>query len=161
MENLPTNQAPAEVLEISPEALEVANCYLQVQDIRQVASELSLDVSIVSSYLNRKEVRTYINQVFLDVGFNNRYKMRSLMDVIIKKKLQDMEEAQLGSNKDISDLIALSHKMTMEIMDKEIALEKVKAESGLKSQVNVQINNEGLSDGTKYGALLAKLLGET
>lgn len=161
MENLPTNQAPAEVLEISPEALEVANCYLQVQDIRQVASELSLDVSIVSSYLNRKEVRTYINQVFLDVGFNNRYKMRSLMDVIIKKKLQDMEEAQLGSNKDISDLIALSHKMTMEIMDKEIALEKAKAESGLKSQVNVQINNEGLSDGTKYGALLAKLLGET
>ncbi len=28
---------PAETLKISPEALEIANCYLQVQDARQVA----------------------------------------------------------------------------------------------------------------------------
>lgn len=159
MQNLPVNQAPAEVVEIAPEALEVANCYLQLQDIRQVADALDLDLGKVSQYLARKEVKAYINQVFYDTGFNNRYKMRSLMDTLIKKKLQEMDEADLGSAKDITEILALSHKMSMEIMDKEIALEKIKADQGLKSQVNVQINNEGLSDGTKYGALIAKLLG--
>lgn len=158
MENLPTtNVAPAEVLEISPEALEVANCYLQLQDARAVASELDIAPEMVARILGRREVKAYVNQVFMDMGFNNKYKMRSLMDTLIKKKLTDMEEAQVGSSKDISELIALSHKMSMELMDKEIALEKVRAESSLKSQVNVQIN-EGLGDGTKYGALISKLL---
>lgn len=158
MENLPVvNAAPAEVLEISPEALEVANCYLQVQDAREVASELGMPAELVSRILGRREVKAYINQVFMDTGFNNRYKMRSLMDTLIKKKLMDMEEAQVGSSKDISELIALSHKMSMELLDKEIALEKARSESSLKSQVNVQIN-EGIGDGSKYGALISKLL---
>jgi hypothetical protein len=158
MENLPVvNAAPAEVLEISPEALEVANCYLQVQDARLVAGELDMPAELVTRILGRREVKAYINQVFMDTGFNNRYKMRSLMDTLIKKKLTDMEEAQVGSSKDISELIALSHKMSMELLDKEIALEKVRAEGNLKSQVNVQIN-EGIGDGTKYGALINKLL---
>ena len=44
-------------------------------------------------------------------------------------------------------------------MDKEIQLEKIRAgASGPKNQVNVQINEGG--DGTKYGALISKLLGE-
>ena len=52
----------------------------------------------------------------------------------------------------------------MELMDREIALEKLRqanSAAGIKSQVNVQIN-EGLGDGTKYGALISKLIsGET
>lgn len=153
------NRAPAEVLEISPEALEVANCYLQLQDARAVADELDLAPTLVTEILGRREVKAYINQVFFDTGFNNRHKMRAAMDAVLRKKFQEMEEADVGSNKDIVELLALSHKMTMEMLDREIQLEKIRAEnkSGPKSQVNVQINEGG--DGTKYGALIAKLLG--
>lgn len=158
MQNLPSTQAPAEGLTISPEALEVANCYLQLHDARGVAEELGIPVETVSLYLARKDVKSYINQVFFDVGFNNRFKMRRAMDAVLAKKFQDMEEAGTGSTKDIADLLALSHKMSMEILDREIQLEKLKTEGGLKNQVNVQINESG-GDGTKYGSLIAKLMG--
>ena len=161
MQNLPITQptrAPAEVLQIDPEMLEVANCYLQTQDARAVADELCIPVERVTQYLAKREVKAYINQVFFDMGFNNRYRMRSAMDAILKKKFQEMEEADVGSNKDIAELMALSHKMSIELLDREIQLEKLRTESGLKNQVNVQINEHG--DGTKYGALIQKLLGE-
>ena len=155
--SLPT-QSPAEVLQISPEALEVANAYLQTQDIRQVCGELEIAEETVTNILARSEVKAYINQVFFDLGFNNRFKMRAAMDALLKKKFQELDESESGSSKDIADLMALSHKMTMELLDREIALEKLRAgPNGPKNQVNVQINEGG--DGTKYGALLAKLLG--
>jgi len=78
------------------------------------------------------------------------------MDAIIKKKFQELEEAEIGSNKDISELLALSHKMTMEQMDRQIELEKIR-NSQVKSQVNVQINDSG-GDGTKYGNLIRQLV---
>lgn len=159
MSNLPSTHAPAEVLSISPEALEVANCYLLNQNVEAIAAELNISTDIITSILARKEVRAYINQVFFDTGFNNRFKMRAAMDAVLKKKFQEMEESQMGSTKDIAELLALSHKMSMELMDKEIQLEKIRAgNSGPKNQVNVQINEGG--DGTKYGALISKLLGE-
>ena len=152
-------QAPAEVLNISPEALEIANSYLQCSDARQVADELGLGIDQVSQVLSRREVKSYINQVYFDLGFNNRFKMRRAMDAVLQRKFREMEEADVGSNKDIAELLALSHKMTMEVLDREIQLEKLRAgESGPKNQVNVQINEGG--DGTKYGALIAKLLGD-
>jgi hypothetical protein len=159
MTNLPQT-SPAEVLQISPENLEVANCFLELQDSQKVADTLDLPIDMVTRILGRQEIKAYVNQVFFEVGFNNRFRMRELMDTLIKKKLSDMQESETGSNKDILDIIALSHKMSMEQLDREIALEKLKQGnqgSGIKSQVNVQIN-DGLGDGTKYGALINKLL---
>ena len=159
MNQLAPTQAPAEGLQISPEALDIANCYLVSQDARKVADELDIPMSTVTNTLARREVKAYVNQVFFDAGFNNRHKMRDAMDAIIKKKFQDMHESDTGSSKDIAELLALSHKMTMEILDREIQLEKLRAEGpgGVRSQVNVQINNS-LDDGTKYGSLISKLL---
>ncbi len=155
--NLPTT-TPAETIDISPEALEVANCYLQSnQDISEVANNLDLPVELVTQILAKREVKSYIDHVFYNVGFNNRFKMRSAMDAILKKKFQELEESDMGSTKDIADLLALSHKMTMEEKSKDIELEKLRA-SNIKNQVNVQIN-EGFSDNSKYGALIKQLLG--
>ena len=153
--NLPTT-TPAEVLDISPESLEIANCYLQNQDAAQVAELLSIPHTLVTTTLARKDVKAYIDQVFFDVGFNNRFKMRAAMDAIIKKKFQDLEEADTGSSKDILEILALSHKITMEQMDKQIELEKLQNQH-IKSQVNVQINEAG-GDGTKYGRLIQQLV---
>ena len=160
MNTLPQpQQSPAEALQISPENLEVANCFLELQDSQRVADVLDVPVDMVTRILARSEIKAYVNQVFFEVGFNNRFRMRDLMDTLIKKKLQDMSESETGSNKDILDIIALSHKMSMELLDKELQLEKLRQTNpAIKSQVNVQIN-DGLGDGTKYGALINKLLG--
>ena len=148
-------QHPAEVIALDPEGLEVANCYLQTQSLTKTDEELGVSTELVASQLNRREVKTYIDGVFRDMGFNNRFKMRRAMDTLISKKFQELDEAGVGSSKDIADLLALSHKMTMEQLDREIQLEKVRG-SNIKSQVNVQINDQG--SGSNYGTLLDKLL---
>lgn len=150
--------SPAQALAISPEALEIANSYLTTQNLQKTAQDLCISVDQVSEALDRREVRSYIDNVFLDTGFNSRFRMRELMDDIISKKLQELDEAEVGSSKDIADLLALSHKMTMEQMDKQLQLEKVRAGNSVKTQVNMQVNDYG-SDGTKYGSLISKLLG--
>lgn len=154
MQTLPTT-TPAEALSISPEGLEIANCYLQTPDINEVANELNITSALVSEILARREVKAYIDQVFYNTGFNNRFKLRNLMDAIIKKKLQDMDEAEVGSTKDISELLALSHKMTIEHMDREIKLESLR-NSNIKTQTNIQINDA--AGGTKYSQLIERLM---
>ena len=151
-----TTHLPAETVKISPEALEVANCYLQLQDARAVAHELDLDPETVTGYLARREVKTYIDSVFFDSGYNNRFLMRRAMDALIKQKFQELEESGVGSSKDIADLLQMSHKMSMDLLDREIALEKARSATAPQKQVNVQIN-EGL-DGSKYSQLVQKLI---
>ena len=152
---VPALHTPAEVLDISPENLDVANTYLQTQSIQQTANILDVATDMVSQILSRREVRAYIDNVFMDIGFNNRFRMRSAMDALIQKKFQELEEAEVGSGKDIADLLALSHKMSMDVLDRQLQLEKLK-EANLKSQVNVQLNDFG--SGSKYNTLLEKLM---
>ena len=145
---------PAEVLQISPDALEVANAYLTIQNAQKVSDHLDIPLETVSQILGRREVKAYVDQVFFDMGFNNRFTLRKAMDAIISKKFQEMDEAGVGSNKDIIEILALSHKMTMETLDKELQLEKLRGNS-IKSQVNVQINEGG---GSNYGNLIERLI---
>lgn len=77
------------------------------------------------------------------------------MDAIIARKFEELDETGMGSTKDISELLMMSHKMTMESLAREIELEKLQQKStSIKNQVNVQINDQG----TNYGNLLHKLM---
>ena len=151
-----TTHLPAETVRISPEALEVANAYLQLNDARAVAAELDLDPEVVTNILAKREVKGYIDSVFFDSGYNNRFLMRRAMDALIKQKFQELEESQTGSTKDIAELLQMSHKMSMDLLDREIQLEKARTQTGPQKQVNVQIN-EGL-EGSKYGKLVQQLI---
>lgn len=152
-----TQNLPASTVQIAPEALEVANCYLQVQDARRVADELDLTPDLVTEILSRREVKAYIDHVFMDTGFNNKFEMRAAMDALIKQKFSELHEAGTGSTKDIAELLQISHKMSMDLLDREIQLEKLRSgPTGPQKQVNVQIN-EGL-DGSKYSSLISKLI---
>lgn len=150
---------PAEALAISPESLAVANAYLQNPDILAVSEELDISRELVSEILGKREVKTYVDSVFMNLGFNNRFQMRNLMDTIIKKKLEELDQADIGSNKDIIEILTLSHKMTIEHMDKEIQLEKIRSGNG-KVVTNVQINNDVVQQ-TRYSSLLEKLMDNT
>lgn len=152
---LPTS-SPAEVLDISPENLDVANTYLQTPNILDVATALDVTPEYVTQVLAKREVRAYVDSVYYNLGFNNRFKMRSAMDAIISKKFQDMDESDLGSSKDISELLALSHKMTMENLDREIKLETLRS-ANVKTQNNIQINNNN-PGGSKYSSLIETLM---
>lgn len=149
-----TQNLPAETIQIAPEALEVANCYLQLQDAKKVAEELDLTPDLVTEILRRREVKSYIDHVFFDMGFNNKFTMREAMDALIKKKFQEMHEADTGSTKDIAELLQISHKMSMDLLDRELQLEKLKAGNSPSKQVNVQIND----DGSKYSSLISRLI---
>jgi hypothetical protein len=151
-----TTHLPAETVRISPEALEVANAYLQLNDARAVAQELDLDPEVVTNLLAKREVKSYIDSVFFDSGYNNRFLMRRAMDALIKQKFSELEESQTGSTKDIAELLQMSHKMSMDLMDREIQLAKAQQAVGPQKQVNVQINDA--LDGSKYSQLVQRLI---
>lgn len=152
--SLPIN-TPAETLKISPEALEVSNMYLTCQDICQTANNLGISVELVTQHLNKREVKQYIDNVFLNYGFNNKYKIRNLLDGLINKKLEEMQEAEVGSSLDIAELISLSHKVTLDTLNAQIKLETVRQNNTIKNQTNIQLNGDG---GSNYQALLDKLI---
>src|SRR4030065_68604 len=144
---------PAEVLNISPENLTCANAYLELQSIPEVASRLGVPIEMVTQILARREIKAYIDHVFLDMGYNNRGRVRNLLDGIINKKLEEMEESGIGSSKDITEILALSHKITLDILNTQIKLEEAKNKNtNIKHQTNVQINDGG----SNYQALLDK-----
>jgi len=151
-----TTHLPAETVRISPEALEVANAYLQLNDARAVAQELDLDPEVVTNLLAKREVKSYIDSVFFDSGYNNRFLMRKAMDALIKQKFSELEESQTGSTKDIAELLQMSHKMSMDLLDREIQLAKAQQATGPQKQVNVQINDA--LDGSKYSQLVQRLI---
>lgn len=153
MNTLPTPTShPAEVIQISPEALEIANTYLQLQSVPETALTMGVSEDTVAHYLGRQEVRVYIDQIFLDLGFNNRFKMRQAMDALIQRKFKELDESDQGSTKDIAELLEMSHKMTKDILDREIQLKKLE-QSTVKTQVNVQVN-----EATNYSSLIDKLI---
>jgi len=145
-----------QIVAISPEALEVANCYLQTTSVEDTARRMGMQKQAVSQYLQKREVKTYIDQVYMDQGYRNRFTLASTLDKVIEAKLEEMDETEMGSNKDIADLLALAHKFRMD--EVKAATEQTKASAAtVKNQTNVQINDSGFGKGN-YGNLMKKLL---
>ena len=156
--NLTNEPGSNNIIPISPEALEVANTYLRTTSVRETALTLKIPDETVSNFLRRREVKTYIDTVFMDLGYRNKFKLAATLDQIIEQKLEELDEAEMGSNKDIADLLALAHKMRIEELKAQTEL--VKAEqSQVKNQTNVQINETPFGSGN-YGELMKKLLKE-
>jgi predicted transcriptional regulator len=146
-----------EVIQISPEGLEIAQVYLKTQSIEETAQELKLSPIIVQQYLEKTEVKNFVNHVFLESGYRNRFKIAELMDQIIEKKLEELQEAEIGSSKDILEIIAFQHKMRMDLINADLKLEALKAQN-IKQQTNIQINSSAPYGDQNYGKLLDKLL---
>ena len=148
--------SPAEVVQLSPEELLIANTYLTLGSIETTSSSLDVAPETIVKTLENPLIKAYIDRVFLDWGFNNRFKIRKAMDLVLEKKFQELDESGTGSSKDIAELLELSHKMTMGELDRQIALEKIRSKnSTIKRQVNVQVNEAQPSN---YHNLLATLL---
>jgi len=144
---------------MSPEGLEIANAYLELGNIQSVCMRLKIDENTAQEFLGKREIKAYIDQVYLDTGYRNRFKLASTLDDIIERKLDEAEESQIYTNKDIADLLSMAHKMRMDEIKAMAELEKAKA-SNIKNQTNVQINSELPFGQGNYGKLMEKLLKE-
>ena len=146
---------------ISPEGLVVAQAYLMVDgDMQKTAIELDMSVAVVQQILSKREVKAYVDRVYEESGFRNKHKIGKVMDQVIALKLEEMDDTELGSAKDISELLQIQHKMSMEHMAmriKMLELEAKKDQQTITNQTNVQVN--ALAGGEGYNALLEKLLG--
>ena len=142
---------------MSPEGLEIANSYLEHGSIPVVCAKLGVSENQVSETLNKREVKQYIDTVFLDTGYRNRFKISETLDMLIEKKLEESDETQIYTNKDMADLLQMAHKMRIEEIKAQTEMEKAKAQT-VKTQVNIQ-DNSGLPFGQgNYGELIKKLM---
>jgi hypothetical protein len=129
---------------LAPEALEIANKYIECMDIEKTALALKIDTHLVAEYVSRPVVRQYINEVFMNTGYRNRFKLGSLLDRIIDKKLEELEEAGLSSNKDILEII----ETLLRLRRDEHSISNPSSK-----QTNIQINNTNnnpYAEFTKY-----------
>lgn len=127
---------------ISPEGLNVAEAYLMAgQDRKQTAGILGMSMDTLDAMLEKREVRNYIDNIFFESGFRNREKLFGVMDVIIEKKLEELEESGMGSSADILEIMKTFHKMKMD--EYKMRIEFMKAENSSKgptNQTNIQNN---------------------
>lgn len=147
-----------EITTISPEGLEIANCYLQYGNIRAVCDYMMVPENKVVDILNKREVKRYIDTVYLDMGYRNKNNIASLLDEMIQSKLDEAQESGVYSSKDLADLLQMAHKMRMDEIKAMAEIEKAQNASSIRNQTNVQIN-EALPFGQgNYGKLMEKLL---
>jgi hypothetical protein len=142
---------------MSPEGLEIANKYLTSGSVEDVSSELNVSKDIVVSTLSKREVKHYIDTVYMDIGYRNRFKLGQTLDTIIDKKMEEAEESEMYSSKDIADLLNLAHKIRMDELKAQTELEKAKA-GNIKTQNNVQVIADQPFGQGNYGKLMDKLL---
>jgi len=142
---------------MSPEGLEIANSYLEHGSIPAVASKLRVSQHEVTDTLNKREIKQYIDTVYLDTGYRNRFKLAETLDMLIEKKLEESEETQMYTNKDMADLVQMAHKMRMEEIKAQTEMEKAKAQT-VKTQVNIQDNSGTPFGQGNYGVLIKKLM---
>lgn len=134
---------------ISMEALEICKHYLETWSMEKTSEATGIPIPEIEEILSKKEVKRYIDNIFLEQGYLNRFKINAAFEEVIKIKLEEMKESEMGSSKDIADLLFMMHKMRMDELKHQTEAEK----NGPTSQKNVQINNYG----DNYSALINAL----
>jgi hypothetical protein len=127
---------------MSPEGMDVIEAYLQCgSDVPAAARSLGMSEIAFRDIMNRSEVKNYLNDIFMESGFRNRDRLFGVLDEVIKRKLEELEETGMGSDQDIMDILWKAHKMKMEEMKMMVELEKAKAAARAPAnQTNIQNN---------------------
>ena len=119
---------------------------------------MRMDLGDVTRMMKHRDVRAVIDNAFLDQGYMNRSKISGAMSTVIENKLAEMEETELVSSKDISELLLAAHKMRTDELKLQIKLAEVESlgkTTGPKTAV--QINNLGAAP-NNYSNLLQQII---
>lgn len=128
---------------ISPEGFDIANAYIQLGSVKAVSEATGIPEHTISQTLSESQVKRYLDGVYLDMGYRNRNKLGALLDKMIDKKIEEAEESDVWTSKDLFDLLTLAHKMRMD---------EIKAEKQEGTTVNVA------QFGGNYNSLMERLL---
>ncbi len=144
-----------EGVKLSPEALTIVNSYIQTNDISATSNMLGIPREKIIQQLNKREAKKYIDTIYLEQGYLNRNKIAEAMTNIIEKKLEELEMAEMGSTKDIADLLMMMSKIRSDELKYMQAIEK--EEKAVTNQTNIQNNFSNDQFGANYTNLLDKL----
>lgn len=144
---------PAQSLQ--PEAIVVVEQYLRFnRDIDLVAAELNTTPTVIGDILNKREVRGYLDHLFMESGFRNREKFFDVLDNILDSKIEELNEAQMGSSMDIMDIMKVYHGMKIKELELSIKLQELQSAKQSAGTINnVQINNS-----SGYDKLLDRII---
>lgn len=138
---------------IAMEHLTVANTYLQSLDTQATAQQLSLPIEEVVAILDKREIKAYIDRCFNETAWMSRDRIANTLGSLIDKKLEELEEAGVGSKYDIMDLLKEAHKMSL--AERKLAMEEAKVQHQLNIQINNTTNN---AYGSNWADLMQKLI---
>ena len=136
---------------VSPEDLEVLNCYLQTTDLTMTAKELGITEIQAAQILKKKEVKKVVDTVFLEKGYLNRFRIQDILGTVIAAKMEEAEESGMYTNKDLIDILSLMHKIQVD--ERKLAIDAEKAATPT-NQNNIQVNEYGAN----YGDLMHRIL---
>jgi hypothetical protein len=136
---------------ISPEGVKIANRYLESScNTADTAASLAMSKHEVQEVLNTQHVKKYVDSILSEAGFRQMGKVDQLMDELIELKMAELQEADMGSSKDIAELLAMSHKFAQERI--KLVIERNKDAAKVNKTTNVQNN---IYDGaSNYGKLM-------
>jgi hypothetical protein len=138
---------------ISPEGAAIANTYLaNACSLNETSRSMNLPTHEIAATLQQPLIKTYVNSILRENGYRHMVKIAEKLDNLVDKKWEELEEAEIGSNKDIADLLSLAHKMRMD-MSKLLQADTLKDKPGNVRQTQVNVYGEG-----NYGKLMEKLV---
>lgn len=139
--------------QISPEGANIANTYLQCAcSIIKTSKLLDVPTHEISATLHQPLVKTYVNSILRENGYRHMVAIAEKLDDLVERKWDELNEAEIGSNKDIADLLALAYKMQLD-MAKVLQVDVAKAPPGITKNTQVNVYGEG-----SYGKLMEKLI---
>lgn len=137
---------------ISPEGASIANTYLaNACSLSESSHALNLPTHIIAATLQQPLVKIYVNSILRETGYRHMVIISEKLDNLVERKWAELEEAEIGSNKDIAELLQLAHKMRMDMSK----LLQGDLEKGPGVTKNTQVNVYGNGN---YGKLMQKLI---
>lgn len=134
---------------MNPETDLVATTYMENGcDLRATAKQLDMNVDALARIVAAPGVRNYITETLRTVGLRKMDRIEEAMEKIIDKKMAELDELEMGSSKDIAELLSTYHKM---IMDKNKLID-----GGGARVNNTQINN--IFENSSYGELMKRIV---
>lgn len=138
---------------ISPEGAAIANTYLaNACSLTETSHSMDLPTHEIAATLQQPLVKTYVNNILRETGYRHMVKIAEKLDDLVERKWEELEEAEIGSNKDIAELLQLAHKMRLD-MSKMLQADMVKEGPSKVNQTQVNVYGEG-----NYGKLMEKLV---
>ena len=110
-----TLEAPA----VDPVLLQIANKYLQGQEIADIADELEVSRDRVVSILEKAEVKRYIDGVMSSQGYLNRVRRMDLINEVIEQKVAEARDTEMFSRKDLLDWLKHIAELEKDLQPKE------------------------------------------